>query len=121
MSYVMHNSHFVLALLSLLIYFVRGGFMFADKSSSLMMSLAAISSILLFGSGIALVFSIDTMTFANSWVMSKIAGMLLYIFFGVIALKPGLSKPIAIVLWLLGLAAFAYTFAIAKGILSPIA
>lgn len=121
MSYILHNSHFIIALVALVIYFIRGALMFADKSSMLMMSLAALSSIALFGTGAALVFSIDTMTFANSWVMTKIVGMLLFVFFGVIALKSGLSKIVAVILWLLGLAAFAYTFVIAKGILSPIA
>lgn len=121
MSYMMHNTHFLIGLLALVIYFIRGALMFADKSSTLMMTLAALTSIALFGTGVALVFSIDTMTFANSWVVTKIIGMLLFVFFGVIALKPGLSAVVAVILWLLGLAAFAYTFVVAKGILSPIA
>ncbi|HIO91835.1 MAG TPA: hypothetical protein EYG68_03205 [Leucothrix mucor] len=121
MSYVMHNTHFILVLVSLLVYFIRGAMMLAGNTSKSMMTLAAVTTLILFGTGLALVFSSDTMTFANSWVMTKMVGTLLYVFFGVIALKSGLSKTVAIILWLLGLAAFAYTFAIAKGLLSPIA
>jgi len=121
MTYMMHNTHFVLALVSVTVYFIRGGMMLANYTSRSMIAIASITTLILFATGLALVFTSDTMSFANSWVMTKMVGMLLYVFFGVIALKEGLSKPIAIILWLLGLALFAYTGAIAKGILSPIA
>lgn len=121
MTYMMHNTHFVLALVSVTVYIIRGAMMLANNNSRSMTTIASITTLILFGTGLALVFSASTMSFANSWVMTKMVGTLLYVFFGVIALKEGLSKPMAIVLWLLGLAAFAYTGAIAKGILSPIA
>ena len=120
MTYMMHNTHFVLALVSVTVYFIRGGMMLANNTSRSMTTIAAVTTLILFGTGLALVFSSDIISFANSWVMTKMVGTLLYVFFGVIALKDGLSKPVAIVLWLLGLVAFAYTGAIAKGILSPI-
>jgi uncharacterized membrane protein SirB2 len=60
------------------------------------------------------------MSFANSWVMSKLIGTLLFVSFSVVALKAGVAKPTAILLWLLALAAFVYTFALAKGLLDPI-
>jgi uncharacterized membrane protein SirB2 len=85
-----------------------------------MLSLASVLSILLFGTGLALVFLVSTMTFANGWVMTKMVSTLLFVFFGVMAFKDGVSKPYAIVLWLLGLSAFAYTFIIAKGLMNPI-
>jgi hypothetical protein len=37
-----------------------------------------------------------------------------YVIVGMIALKPGLSKPVAISLWVAGLAAFVTTFAVGK-------
>ncbi len=120
MTYMMHNTHFVLALVSVTVYFIRGVMMLASHNSRSMTTIAAITMLILFGTGLALVFTSNTMSFANTWVLTKMIGTLVYVFFGVIALKPGLSKPIASVLWLLGLAAFAYTGAIAKGILSPL-
>lgn len=120
MDYLLHNVHFILGLVAVVIYIIRGGLMLANQSSKLMMTLAALTTLVLFGTGIGLVFSIPDISFANSWVMTKVVGLLLFVFFGVIALKTGLSKPVAVVLWLLGLAVFIYTFLIAEGILNPI-
>lgn len=113
MSHTLLTSHLVIIGLSLLIYLIRGGLMLADKTSSVMTSLAALTSLGLFGTGVAMVFMTADISFANSWVISMMIGFLLYVTFGVIALKSGLSKPVAIILWLLGLAAFAFTFLLA--------
>jgi uncharacterized membrane protein SirB2 len=107
------TSHLVIIGLSLLIYLIRGGLMLANNRSTLMTSLAAITSLGVFGTGIAMVFISSDISFANSWVIAMMVGFLLYVTFGVIALKSGLSKPVAIILWLLGLAAFAFTFLLA--------
>ncbi|MCK5903283.1 MAG: SirB2 family protein [Cocleimonas sp.] len=120
MKYLVHNIHFVLALVSLLLYLVRGSFLLLNKPSQTMMSLAALTSLALFGTGLALVYSSTSMSFANYWVVTKIVTTLLYVFFGVMAFRSELPKQNAIVLWLFGLIAFAYTFAIAKGLLSPL-
>ncbi len=113
MSHTLLTSHLVIIGLSLLIYLIRGGLMLAGKTSSVMTSLAALTSLGLFGTGIAMVFITADISFANSWVITMMIGFLLYVMFGVIALKSGLSKPIAIILWLLGLAVFAFTFLLA--------
>ena len=117
---MLENAHFIFIWISLLFYLMRGGLVFANKPSKTITTLSAISSMALFGSGIAMVFLISNISFANGWVMTKLVGILLYVSLGVIALKPGLSKPTAIFLWLLGLAVFAYTFAVAKLFLEPI-
>ncbi len=113
MSHALLTSHLVIIGLSLLVYLIRGGLMLADKTSSVMTSLAALTSLGLFGTGVAMIFMTADISFANSWVISMMIGFLLYVTFGVIALKSGLSKPVAIILWLLGLAAFAFTFLLA--------
>jgi len=120
MNYLLDNTHFILGLLALLLYVVRGTFLLTDNLSKPLLSLASVLSILLFGTGLSLVFLSSTMTFANGWVMTKMVSTLFFVFFGIMAFKEGTEKPRAMVLWLLGLAAFAYTFAIAKGLVNPI-
>lgn len=117
---MLDNAHYILVWISLLFYLVRGGLVFANKPSNSLTTLTAISSMALFGSGIAMVFLISNISFANGWVITKLVGVLLYVSLGIIALKPGLSKPTSIFLWLLGLLVFAYTFAIAKLFVEPI-
>ena len=117
---MLDNAHYLLVWISLLFYLVRGGLVFANKPSNSLTTLTAISSMALFGSGIAMVFLISNISFANGWVITKLVGVLLYVSLGIIALKPGLSKPTSIFLWLLGLLVFAYTFAIAKLFVEPI-
>jgi uncharacterized membrane protein SirB2 len=119
-NYLLLNIHFILGLLALFLYILRGAFMLTNNLSRPLLSLASVLSILFFGTGLALVFLSSSMTFANGWVMTKMLGTLFFVFFGIMAFKEGVSKPRAIVLWLLGLAAFAYTFAIAKGLINPI-
>ena len=60
------------------------------------------------------------LSFADGFVLSKIISLLLFVALGVIALKQGLSKSIASVLWLLGLAAFAYAYLLGRHILVPL-
>ncbi len=120
MSYFLHNIHFILGLLLLLLYIVRGAFMFKDNLSQAMQSLSAVLDLMLFGTGLALVFASHTMSFANSWVMTKIMGTLFFVAFAVMAFKTGQKKSTAIILWLLGLFAFIYTFIVAKGLVDPL-
>ncbi len=117
---MLDNAHFILIWISLLFYLMRGGLVFANKPSKTTTTLTALSSMALFGSGIAMVFLISNISFANGWVITKLVGVLLYVSLGIIALKPGLSKPTSVFLWLLGLLVFAYTFAVAKLFLEPI-
>jgi len=79
----------------------------------------SIITIMLFGLGVYLGFS-KQLSFADGFVLTKIVGLLLFVAFGVIALKQGLSKPVASVLWLLGLAAFVYTYLVATHKVVPL-
>jgi uncharacterized membrane protein SirB2 len=114
------DAHIILIWLSLLMYLLQGSLVFSRKQSKTMMTLASISSLALFGTGIALVFMISNISFANGWVMTKLVGTLVYVSLGVLALKPGYSQSVSILLWLLGIAVLIYTFAIAKLFVEPI-
>ena len=116
------QAHLIIAALVLLVYLVRGVMMLAGSSavnSRAILSIAAILTILLFASGIYMGF-VAKLSFADGFMLTKIIGLLLFVAFGVIALKQGLSKPIASVLWLLGLAAFVYTYLIGAKMLVPL-
>ncbi len=119
---VLVKAHSGIALLMLLIYLIRGIMMLANSrltNSRVMLTFAALITLSVFGLGIYLGF-MKNLSFADGFIMTKIIGLLLFVAFGTIALKQGLSKPVAIVLWLLGLAAYAYTYLIATHKLAPL-
>jgi len=113
------KAHIILGALVLLVYFIRGLMMLAGNTDSRpMMTLASFTTLLLFASGVYMGFALK-LSFADGYMGTKIIGLLLFVGFGVMALKQGLSKPVAIVLWLIGLAAFVYTFLIASKTITP--
>jgi len=119
---ILAKAHSGIAILALLIYVIRGAMMLADSpktNSRGILSVASIVTIILFGLGVYLGF-MKHLSFADGFVLTKIIGLLLFVALGVIALKKGLSKPIASILWLLGLLAFIYTYLIATHKLAPL-
>jgi len=120
--YALTKAHSGMAYLVLLIYVVRGIMMLADsplKNSRAVLAIASITTLALFGLGVFIAFE-KQLSFADGFVLTKIIGLLLFVAFGVIALKQGLSKSMASILWLLGLAAFVYTYLIATHKLAPL-
>lgn len=118
---ILIKAHSGIALLSLLIYLVRGGFMIAGSvlvSNIIAVAAASLSMVLVLGTALGVVFM--TGLGLDGFVITKGVGLLLYVVLGVVSLKPGLSKPVAIVLWLLGLAAFIATYLVALGKIAPV-
>ena len=114
--------HLIIGALALLVFVVRGIMMLAGSkavNSRGILAIAAVFTILLFVSGVYMGFGAK-LSFADGFMLSKIIGLLLFVAFGVIALKLGLSKPVASVLWLLGLGAFIYTYLIGAKLLTPL-
>ena len=68
---------------------------------------------LLLVSAIALAFTIHQYPFVDTWLTAKVAGLLLYIGLGFIALKYGKSKTIRLSAWLAAQAVFAYIVLVA--------
>jgi len=111
--------HIIVGAAALLVYVIRGVMMLADNTTSrIMLALSSITTILLFASGVFMGFA-KQLSFSDGFMATKLVGLLLFVGFGVVALKQGLSKPVASVLWLLGLAAFVYTYLIATHKLMP--
>lgn len=116
------NTHTSLAAITLAIYIIRGVMMLANSTktnSRFLISLASIFTLLLFALGVYLAFLLKH-SFTDGFALSKIIGLLLFVAFGVVSLKHGLSKVVASVLWVLGLLAFFYTFLISIHVLNPL-
>ena len=119
---LIQKGHIIIAGMVLLIYFIRGAMMLAGATAVNSRSVLAISSlltILLFASGVYMGFA-KHLSFADGFVLSTILGFLLFVIFGVIALKHGLPKIIASILWVLGLLAYIYAALIASKTIDPL-
>ena len=68
---------------------------------------------LLLASAITLAFQMHLSTLEQPWLMVKIVALLAYIGIGTIALKPGRSKKIRVLAWLLAIATFTYIVSVA--------
>lgn len=115
------KGHVIVAGLVLLVYIVRGAMMLAGVAavnSRLVLAISSLLTILLFASGVYMGFA-KHLSFANGFMLTTIIGFLLFVIFGVVALKNGLPKIIASILWALGLAAFIYTALIASKTIAP--
>lgn len=112
------KGHMLIALLSVLLYLIRGFWMLTNNqavASKTVLTLASLAMLLLLGTGLWLTFT--TPHGIDNFVITKAIGLVAYVILGVIALKPGLNKAVAIVLWLAGLGAFVYTYLFAKALL----
>ncbi|WML89142.1 SirB2 family protein [Thiothrix lacustris] len=110
--------HAIVALLSVVVYLIRGFWMLTNNpavTGKAALASASLSMLLLLVTGLWLAL-ISTTHGVDSFVIIKAVGLIVYVVLGVIALKPGLSKATATILWLAGLATFIYTFLYAKGI-----
>jgi len=116
------QTHLIIGALALLVFVVRGVMMLAGSkavNSRGILAIAAVFTILLFASGVYMGFGAK-LSFTDGFMLSKIISLLLFVAFGVIAFKQGLSKPVASILWLLGFGAFAYAYMIGAKYLVPL-
>lgn len=119
---LIQKGHIIIAGMVLLVYIIRGAMMLAGSAAVNSRSVLALSSlltILLFASGVYMGFA-KHLSFADGFVLSTILSFLLFVIFGVIALKHGLPKIIASILWVLGLLAYIYAALIASRTITPL-
>jgi len=67
----------------------------------------------LLGSAIALAIAIGQYPLTDDWLSAKVAGLLLYIFLGSIALKRGRTRRIRVASWIAAQSVFFYIVAVA--------
>jgi len=113
---VLAKAHSGIAILVFVFYIIRGGLMLADSASLRSIVLTAFSHslvliLVLMGLYIA---HLKGISFGNGFVITKISCLILFILFGGVALKQGLGKAVAVILWLLGLAAITYAWMLGK-------
>jgi uncharacterized membrane protein SirB2 len=107
--------HLFFIALSLIIYLGRGVLMLMSSPAVTNVTAIAGSSatfLLILGSGAWLAHH-NGHGF-DGFVITQFLGLMTYVIVGMIALKPGLTKPVAISLWVAGLTAFVTTFAVGK-------
>ena len=118
---LIQKGHIAIAGMVLLVYIIRGAMMLAGAAavnSRPVLAISSVLTVLLFASGVYMGFA-KHLSFADGFILTTIAGFLLFVIFGVIALKQGLPKVIASILWVLGLLAYAYTALIASKTIAP--
>lgn len=109
---IISSVHLVLLLISVVTFLIRGVLMLTGSTamnSKPLLGLATLSMLLILASGISLVI-LGERSFTDSFIITKMIGLTLYVVLGILSLRPNTSKLIASILWLLGLAAFAYTY-----------
>ena len=109
---VLAKAHSGIAILVFIFYIIRGGLMLANSAKVHSIVLTAISHSLVF---ILILMGLYTaylkgISISNGFILTKITCLILFILLSVVALKQGLSKAMATVLWLLGLAAISYAW-----------
>ena len=116
--YVLAKAHSGIAILVVLFYIIRGGLMLASSARLNSVVLKAVNHTLVL---ILILLGLYTahlkgIPFSNSFIITKIVCLLVFVILGGVALKQGLTKTVASALWLIGLAAFAYAYLLGKQI-----
>ncbi|MEH6576666.1 MAG: SirB2 family protein [Amphritea sp.] len=117
MYMLLKHSHMTFALLSILLFTLRGYWML---NASTMLTqrwvriLPHIIDTLLLTTAIALTVVLSQYPFINSWLTAKVLALLAYIVFGIIALKRGKTKTIRITALILALMSVAYIVWVAR-------
>lgn len=103
--------------LSILLFVLRGIWMFADSprlQSRFARIVPHIVDTILLGSAIALMFVIHQYPFVNGWLTAKVFGLVLYILLGTIALKRGPTKVVRGLAFFAAVAVFVWIFMTAR-------
>jgi len=113
---LLKGLHITCAIASYILFLLRGIWSF--RGSPIMRQRwikivpHAVDTLLLLAA-IALAFAIHQYPFADTWLTAKIAGVLLYIGLGFVALKYGKTRIIRIAAWLAAQTVFAYIILVA--------
>jgi len=117
MTYVVIKTiHLVAVALSFVLFFLRGLWMMLD-APQLQRRWARIvphvNDTVLLAAGIWLAFALRLAPGDSAWLVAKLVALLVYIGLGMLALRPGRSKPRRAAAWLAALGVFGYIVAVA--------
>ncbi len=117
MYFALKHLHLTTVVLSLALFVLRGMWMLRDSPQ-----LAArwvkivphvVDSVLL-ASALGLAFTLQQYPFVHGWLTAKVLALVLYIIFGVLALRPGRPKAQRVVAFVLALLTFGYIVIVAR-------
>lgn len=108
--------HMGLAALSIAGFVLRGGWMLMNSpllQARLTRVLPHVVDTLLLATGVALALRIAQYPFVHGWLTAKIIGIVVYIGFGMVALKRGRTRSVRIAALVAALATFLYIVGVA--------
>ena len=116
--YVLAKSHSGIAIFVIVLYLVRGGLMLASSAKLRSVVLTAVNHTLVLVMVLLGLYTahLKGIPFSNSFIITKIICLLAFVILGGVAIKQGLTKIAATILWLLGLAALVYAYLLGKQI-----
>jgi len=113
---VLKIIHLAAVALSFSLFFLRGLWMMLD-SPQLQRRWARIvphaNDTVLLAAGVWLAFALRLAPGESVWLVAKLAALIIYIGLGMLALRPGRSKPRRAAAWLAALVVFGYIVAVA--------
>lgn len=113
---VLAKAHSGIAILVFVFYIIRGALMLAGSAKVRSLILTAISHSLVLILALMGLYTayLKGIPFSNGFVLTKITCLISFVILGGIAVKQGLTKGVALFLWLLGLAAVSYAWLLGK-------
>jgi uncharacterized membrane protein SirB2 len=113
---LLKHLHVSCVLVSISFFFLRGIWMMCDSPMLARRWVRIVPHVVdtaLLASAIALAFALELNPLATPWLAAKIAGLVIYIALGVIALRRGRTRGVRIAAWVAALAVFAYIVSVA--------
>lgn len=112
----LRHVHILCVILSGTGFFIRGLLMWRDSPLLQQRSLKIVPHVndtLLLSAAIGLAVLTQQYPLVSAWVTAKVAGLLLYIVLGALALRPGRRKRVRVMCWLAALLVFVYIVSVA--------
>lgn len=110
------HTHELFALLTITGFLLRGFWLLTDspwlKKRVTRIAPHIIDTVFL-ASGIALVFQLHLALSSSGWLLAKLAGLVVYIVFGMVALRFGRSRQVQVLAFVGAVATFAYIVGVA--------
>jgi len=109
-------AHVAAIALSFALFFLRGIWMMVDSPNlgrRWVRVVPHVNDTVLLAAGITLAFMLRVSPGENPWLVAKLVALPVYIGLGMLALRPGRTKPVRIAAWMAALAVFGYIAAVA--------